>query len=208
MTAIRVVLADDHALVRAGIRELLVARGLDVVGEAGDGRELLQQVRAQRPDVALVDLSMPLLDGLETTRRVARSCPTTRVVVLTMHDEEAFVARARRAGAMGFVPKDAAADRLADVITRVACGECCLPDVDATIADEPLSSRESEVLRLVIEGKKNAEIAGVLCRSVHTVRSHRARLMKKLGARSGVELVEAAERLGVVPPSAVGRKLT
>jgi DNA-binding NarL/FixJ family response regulator len=208
MAAIRVVLADDHALVRAGIRELLAARGLVVVGEAGDGRELLHQVRAQRPDVALVDLSMPLLDGLEATRRVARFSPTTRVVILSMHDEEAFVVRARRAGAMGFVPKDAAADRLADVIARVASGECCLPDADAAGAEEPLSSRESEVLRLVIEGRKNAEIAGILCRSVHTVRSHRARLMKKLGARSGVELVEAAERLGIVPPSAVAKKAT
>ncbi|MEW5825603.1 MAG: response regulator transcription factor [Candidatus Bipolaricaulota bacterium] len=205
MERIRVALADDHALVRAGLRGLLADAGFDVVGEAGDGRELLRVVRATKPDVALVDVSMPLLDGLEAARRVARLSPSTRVVILTMHDDEAFAARAARVGAAGFVAKDAAADRLAEVVRCVAVGGRSLPE-GLPDADEPLSPREYEVLRLIVEGKKNAEIAAVLSRSVHTVRSHRARLMKKLGVRSAAEWVAAAESVGVIAVPVSGRR--
>ena len=176
------VLADDHALVRSGIRALLGSSGVEIVAEAGDGRSLLREVRAHRPDVALVDVSMPLLDGMEATRRIARLSPQTGVVILTMHDDAPFVARARRAGARGYVVKDAAVERLLDVIRRVAAGETCLAD-GGEPPDEPLTSREREVLQLVVEGKKNGEIALLLHRSIHTVRNHRARLMRKLGAR-------------------------
>ena len=196
MGAIRVVLADDHVLVRSGIRALLASSGIEVVAEAGDGRSLLREVRAHAPDVALVDVSMPLLDGVEASRRIARLSPRTGVVILTMHDDPSFVARARRAGARGYVVKDSAVERLLDVVRRVAAGETCLAD-DGQAPDEPLTSREREVLQLVVEGKRNAEIAELLHRSIHTVRNHRARLMHKLGARTAADLVAAAERLGV-----------
>ncbi|MDD5646740.1 MAG: response regulator transcription factor [Candidatus Bipolaricaulis sp.] len=196
MGLIRVVLADDHALVRSGIRALLASSAVEIVAEVGDGRSLLREVRTHSPDVALVDVSMPLLDGIEATRRIARLSPKTGVVILTMHDDPPFVSRARRAGARGYVVKDAAVERLLDVVQRVAAGESCLID-DGEAPDEPLTSREREVLQLVVEGKKSGEIAALLHRSIHTVRNHRARLMRKLSVRSAADLVAAAERLGI-----------
>ncbi|MCX6100098.1 MAG: response regulator transcription factor [Candidatus Bipolaricaulota bacterium] len=196
MASVRVVIGDDHGLVRSGVRSLLVAHGIDVVGEAADGRALLHIVREERPDVALVDLSMPLLDGFEAARRMSRVSPATRVVILTMHDDERFVARARQAGAAAYVLKDAAVDELVSTVSRVAAGERLLGTAAERLDDE-LTSREREILRLVLEGKKNAEIACILNRSVHTVRSHRAHLMRKLGIRSAADWVDAAERCGV-----------
>ena len=212
MTGLRVVVADDHALVRAGIRALLSSHGMDVVGEAGDGRTLLDEVRKHTPDVAVIDIAMPLLDGIEATRRVSQISCDTKVVILSMHVDERFIDRARRAGAKAYVLKDEAEDRLIRAIQRVAKGMTCLTGSDEN-ADEALTPREREVLQLIVEGKKNREIAEVMCRSVHTVRSHRARLMRKLRVRSAGELVRAAERLGLVPsavdasgPSKGGRK--
>ncbi len=201
MASVRVVIGDDHGLVRGGVRSLLVAHGIDVVGEAADGRALLHVVREERPDVALVDLSMPLLDGFEAARRMSRVSPATRVVILTMHDDERFVARARQAGAVAYVLKDAAVDELVATVSRVAAGERLLGAAAEPLNDE-LTSREREVLRLVLEGKKNAEIACILNRSVHTVRSHRAHLMRKLGIRSAADWVDAAERCGIATCSA------
>jgi len=203
--AIRVVLCDDHALIRAGIRGLLESAGMDVIAEAGDGREALRQVRARSPDIAIVDLSMPLLNGLEAIDRIAKSSPETRVVVLSMFDDEEYVRRAQDAGAWGYVVKDDASACLIDVITRVAKGERCLrcePSVD----DHPLSPREREVLQLIAEGKTNDEIAEVMSRSIHTVRNHRARLMRKLNVRTAAELVRVAESRGWIRLAAVGRK--
>lgn len=196
MAGFRVVLGDDHGLVRSGVRSLLVAHGVDVVGEAADGRALLALVRAEKPDIALVDISMPLLDGLEATRRIARFHPGTRVVILTMHDDERFVARAREAGAAAYVLKDACVEELISTVARVGGGERFLGEPDGSVVEE-LTSREREVLQLVLEGKKNAEIARVIGRSVHTVRSHRARLMRKLRIRTAADWAEAAERLGI-----------
>lgn len=201
MASVRVVIGDDHGLVRSGVRSLLVAHGIDVVGEAADGRALLHVAREEHPDVALVDLSMPLLDGFEAARRMSRVSPATRVVILTMHDDERFVARARQAGAAAYVLKDAAVDELVSTVSRVAAGERLLGTAAERLDDE-LTSREREILRLVVEGKKNAEIACILNRSVHTVRSHRAHLMRKLGIRSAADWVDAAERCGVATCSA------
>ena len=203
--AIRVVLCDDHALIRAGIRGLLESAGMDVVAEAGDGREALRQVRAASPDVAVVDLSMPLLNGLEAIDRIAQASPETRVVVLSMFDDEEYVRRAQDAGAWGYVVKDDASACLIDVITRVAEGERCLR-CGASADDHPLSPREREVLQLIAEGKTNDEIATVMSRSVHTVRNHRARLMRKLNVRTAAELIRAAESRGWIRLAAVGRK--
>jgi two-component system response regulator NreC len=195
--AIRVVLADDHDLVRTCIRTLLAAHGIDVVAEAGDGRSLLRNVREHRPDVALVDVSMPLLDGIEATRRIAKLSSETRVVILTMHSDAHLARRAQSAGAWGYVVKDETPDRLIEVIERVMAGEPCI-STDDPQADDALTTREREVLQLVAEGKRNREIAAIMSRSIHTVRSHRARLMRKLGARNATELVKAAEERGLL----------
>lgn len=196
MAGFRVAIGDDHGLVRSGVRSLLVAHGIDVVGEAADGRALLALVRAEKPDIALVDISMPLLDGLEAARRIARLHSGTRVVILTMHDDGRFVARAREAGAAAYVLKDACVEDLVSIVARVGRGERLLGEPDGSVVEE-LTSREREVLQLVLEGKKNAEIARVIERSVHTVRSHRARLMRKLRICRAADWAEAAERLGI-----------
>lgn len=194
---IRVVLADDHELVRACLRAVLASRGIEVVAESEDGRALLRDVREHRPNVALVDVSMPLLDGIEATRRIDRLSPETRVVILTMHADEHLAQRARSAGAWGYVVKDEAPDRLVEIIERVAGGERCLPDGTPDTGDL-LTTREQEVLQLIAEGKRNRDIAEIMRRSIHTVRSHRARLMRKLGARSASELVQVARERGLL----------
>jgi len=196
MRSIRVVLGDDHLVVRAGIRTLLESASLDVVGEAENGRDVLRLARQFQPDVAVVDISMPLLNGLETTRRIGRISDEIRVVILSMFDDPEYRARAARAGAWGYVIKDEAPERLIEVIRQVASGERLLEPGPPTSV-ECLSEREREVLQLIIEGKKSGEIAQIMNRSVHTVRNHRARLMRKLGARTGSELIEAAEALGM-----------
>jgi DNA-binding NarL/FixJ family response regulator len=202
--AIRVVLCDDHALIRAGIRGLLESAGYAVVAEAGDGRESLLAVRDAEPDVAIVDLSMPLLNGLEAIAHMAKTSPGTRVVVVSMFEDEEYVRRAQEAGAWGYVAKDDASTRLIDVVSRVAAGERCL-HCDPCETEKPLSPREREVLQLIAEGKTNEQIAAVMSRSVHTVRNHRARLMRKAGARNAVELVRIAEERGWTRLAAVGR---
>lgn len=196
MKAIRVVLADDHGLVRAGVKALLVAAGIDVVSEAEDGRDLLKQVRHFRPDIALVDISMPLLDGLEAARRIPRISPATRVIMLSMHDDAKYADRAAASGAWAFVSKDEAPDQLVDAVSRVMAGERLLDSSGST--EDDLTSREREVLHLIAEGKKNVDIAELMSRSVHTVRNHRARLMRKLGARTAAELVAIAEERDLI----------
>jgi len=195
--AIRVVLADDHDLVRTCIRALLSSHGIDVVAEAADGRALLREVRSHKPDLALVDVSMPLLDGIEATRRIANLSPDTRIVILTMHPDDLLVRRACAAGAHGYVVKDETPERLIDVIEHVASGERCI-EAEGPEEDDLLTTREREVLQLIAEGKRNREIAEIMSRSIHTVRSHRARLMGKLGARNATELVKAAEERGLL----------
>jgi len=194
------VLGDDHELVREGIKALLASSGVEVAGDAGDGRALVCVVRRKRPEIALVDVSMPILNGIEAIRRIRRVSPDTRVIVLSMYADEGYVAQAARAGARGYVLKDEAPERLIAAIAAVAGGGTYFPLGIPELEDEgpSLSEREREVLQLIVEGKRNAEIAQIMSRSLHTVRNHRARLMRKLGAHSAAELVEAAERLGMV----------
>lgn len=206
MGTIRVVLGDDHTLVRQGLRALLESASIRVEGESGDGRELVRAVRAVRPDIAIVDVSMPLLNGLEATRRIGQVSPETRVLILSMYPDPGYVARARRLGAKGYVLKDEAPQRLIEAVETVAAGGEYFSLDEAPAQETPLTPREREVLQLVAEGKKNAEIADVMMRSLHTIRNHRARLMRKLGAHNASDLVRCAEALGLVrlaPPREV-----
>ncbi|NIA10355.1 MAG: response regulator [Nitrospiraceae bacterium] len=204
MKPIRVVLADDHTLVRRGLSALLTADGsIRVVGEAEDGRDLAKEVKALQPDVALVDISMPLLNGLDATLKIQRVSPQTKVIILSMFSDDAYIAAAWEHGAAGYVLKDEAPEQLIEAIHAVVSGEKYFPmEPPLTVTRNLLTPREREVLQLIIEGKKNSEIATVMMRSLHTVRSHRARLMMKLGTHNAAELVQAADELGLVkfPP--------
>lgn len=207
----RVLLVDDHAVLRAGVRRLLEDESdLEVVGEAADGIEAVEAGARLRPDVAVVDLTLPRLDGVEATRRILQRSPDTRVLVLTMHDEPAFVERVIEAGASGYVLKRAADSDLIRAIRAVCSGEGFLdPGVARSVfefshmperdsATKRLSPREREVLALVAWGHTNREIADRLVVSQKTIESHKARLMDKLGLRTRAELVRHAKKSGLL----------
>ena len=210
----RVVLADDHAIVRAGLKKLLESLGVEVVGEAADGRELLALLDTLHPDVALLDVAMPGLNGIEAAARIAREHPRTRVLILSMHQNEDYVRRALRAGAAGYLVKDAAPDELDLALKAVMRGETFLsPSVSKGVMSDyvqrlraeeapgaTLTPRQREILQLVAEGKSSKEIARLLNLSVKTVESHRADLMQRLDIHDLAGLVRYAIREGLVPP--------
>jgi len=210
----RVLLADDHALVRAGIRALLVGLpDVESVVEAGDGQEALAVLRETKPDLALIDIAMPGLNGLELAARVAREAPGTRLVILSMHGTPAHVAQALRAGVSGYLLKDAATGELELALRSVMRGESWLsPAVSRQVVEgyvqrtggdatpEVLTARQREVLRMVAGGKSTKEIAFLLNLSVKTVETHRAQIMDRLGIRDVAGLVRYALRTGLVPP--------
>jgi len=210
----RVVLADDHAIVRAGLKKLLESLGVEVVGEAADGRELLALLDTLHPDVALLDVAMPGLNGIEAAARIAREHPRTRVLILSMHQNEDYVRRALRAGAAGYLVKDAAPDELDLALKAVMRGETFLsPSVSKGVMSDyvqrlraeeapgaTLTPRQSEILQLVAEGRSTKEIARLLDLSVKTVESHRADLMQRLDIHDLAGLVRYAIREGLVPP--------
>jgi DNA-binding NarL/FixJ family response regulator len=213
MTRVRVALADDHTLVRAGIRALLEADGrVEVVAESGDGREALELVLEHRPDVALIDLGMPGLNGLELARRLTQQLPRTRVIVLSMHAEPSYVRQALKAGVAGYLVKGAAVSELPLAIDSVMRGETYLsPRISHSVvqellrdgAGEPdplegLTGRQREILQLVAEGRSTKEIASTLGLSVKTVETHRSRIMDRLGIRDVAGLVRLAIRTGLV----------
>ncbi|HEX5617116.1 MAG TPA: response regulator transcription factor [Solirubrobacteraceae bacterium] len=211
-----VVLADDQELVRSGFRLILELAGLEVRGEAGDGRAAVELARATQPDVVLMDIRMPVMDGIEATRRIAQAGLASRVLVLTTFDLDEYVYEALRAGASGFLLKDAGRERLVDAVKTVAAGEALLaPTVlqrlvahyvhrppqgvarlDGPLAD--LSEREAEVLRLVGRGLSNAEIADELVISTATVKTHVRHVLQKLGLRDRVQAVALAYEAGLV----------
>jgi DNA-binding NarL/FixJ family response regulator len=213
----RVLLADDHALVRAGIRSLLVALpDVESVIEAGDGQQALALLLEQRPEIALIDIGMPGLNGLELAARVSREAPATRLVIVSMHGTPAHVAQALRAGVSGYVLKDAAADELPVLLRAVMRGETYLSPaiskqvVEGYLGRAPapavgegnglavLTSRQREILQLVAEGKSTKEIAQLLDLSIKTVETHRAQIMDRLGIHDLAGLVRYAVRTGLV----------
>lgn len=215
----RIVLAEDHGVVREGLRSLLESqRDLSVVGETGDGIEAVALVEQLDPDVLVVDIAMPSLNGLEVTRKVGRVCPRTRVVVLSMYSNETYVLEALRGGAFAYVLKGSSAAELVQAIREVAAGRRFLsPPLDqmalAAYAQggdqavrEPydeLTEREREVFQLAAEGYANGEIAARLFISPRTVENHRAHLMRKLGLRNQTGLVRYAIERGVLPEGLV-----
>lgn len=213
MTPIRVVLADDHTLVRAGIRALLDRMpDVEVVGEAGNGEEAVAQVAATRADVLLADVAMPGLSGLEAADRVRREFPDVRVVMLSMHANEEYVLQAFRAGASGYLLKDAASVELDLALRAAVAGQTYLsPAVSRQMIDgymarvaggvppEPLTPRQREILQRIAEGSSTKEIAFALGISVKTVETHRAQLMERLDIHDVAGLVKYAIRSGLVP---------
>ena len=210
-----IVLADDHHVVRQGLRVLLEGQpDFQLVGEAGDGLEAIQAVERLKPDVLVIDLMMPSLNGLEATRQVSQRSPHTRVVILSMHADEAYVLAALRNGAAGYVLKDSSAADLVQAVREVAAGRRYLSSplseraieayvqkaADAAVDPyEMLTNREREVLHLAAEGYTNAEIADQLSISPRTAETHRANLMHKLGLRTHTDLIRYALRRGILP---------
>ena len=214
MSTIRIVLADDHTLFRAGIRALLADFKGEVVAEAGDGHEALRLIAIHRPDVAVLDIGMTGLNGLEVTAQVAVDYPDVRVIILSMHAHEEYVLQALRAGAVGYLLKDADTVELALAFKAVMRGEIYLsPAVSRQVVmgyvqqagapadvQEHLSLRQRETLKLIAEGHTTQEIAYRLGISVKTVEKHRAQLMQRLGIHDVAGLVRYAIRAGLVAP--------
>lgn len=207
----RVLLADDHQIVREGLRGLLEKAGHEVVAEASDGREALRSARALLPDVAVLDMSMPLLNGLDTAHEIRRIAPTIKTILLTMHSDKSYVLQALRDGARGYVLKSQAALDLIRAIQEVMRGEVYIsPGVAASVVDaylgkvdvdaDPLTPRERQILQLVAEGKTTKEIARLLSVSFKTAESHRNRIMKKLDIHNVTGLVHYAIRAGITQP--------
>ncbi|MCX7605573.1 MAG: response regulator transcription factor [Bryobacteraceae bacterium] len=209
-TTIRILLADDHSMVRQGFRRILEAQqDFEIVGEASDGREAVALAEQLRPDVVVMDVAMPGLNGIEATRRIVENSPRTKVLALSMHRDGVYVREILRAGARGYLLKDAFDADLIAAVRAVARGEGYIaPAVaDSVLADyrqhvtdpiDLLTAREREILQLIAEGRTNKEIASMLKLSVYTVDAHRGRIMEKLNLHSAGELVRFAIRKGLI----------
>jgi DNA-binding NarL/FixJ family response regulator len=209
--SVTVVLGDDHPLVRQGVRRLLEGREFEILGEASDGLEVIELVQRVRPDVVLLDLSMPTLNGIGAVREISRVAPDVKVIVLTMHTEEHYILEALRAGVKGCVSKTQAPEHLLQAIREVCRGGVYLsPSVSGVVVQgylantempyDPLTDRERQVLQLIAEGKTTKEVAVILGVSAKTAESHRSSLMSKLDIHSTAEVVRYAIRRGLVAP--------
>ena len=215
MPKLRIVLGDDHTLVRQGVRKILEARpDWSVVAEAGDGREAVRRTLELEPDVAVLDIGMPLLNGIEATRQITRKSPGVHVLIVSMHSDEAYITQALQAGATGYLLKDSADTDLLRAVADVAAGRSFMSPVVARvmlddyvrhlakkgIVDryDALSEREREIFQLVAEGHSNKEIADILSISPATVETHRAHVLQKLDLHNTAEVVLYAVRRGVI----------
>jgi two-component system, NarL family, response regulator DegU len=214
----RVLVADDHQLLRQALRRALQDSGFDVVAEAGDGEEAVRLVTLLHPDVVVMDVTMPVLDGIEATRRIHAATGDAKVLVLTMHDEDALRVKALRAGAVGFMTKDSAMQEVVETVKRVAAGDTVFsPEIAAAMMNEfplngdvssngnghdvvesPLTKREHEILQLVADGYSTTEIARNLFISAKTVKNHLASIYAKLDSRDRTQAVLSGMRLGIV----------
>jgi two-component system, NarL family, response regulator NreC len=205
----RVLLADDHQIVREGLRGLLEKAGHEVVAEAADGREVLRLARTLSPDIAVLDMSMPLLNGLDAAYEIQRIAPNVKTILLTMYNDKSYVLRALREGVRGYVLKSQASVDLIHAIQEIMRGDVYIsPGVAATVVDaylgkidveaDPLTPRERQILQLVAEGKTTKEIAALLSVSFKTAESHRNRIMKKLNIHNVTGLVHYAIRSGLM----------
>lgn len=221
MTEVRVLLADDHTLIRAGLRKLVEGfEGFQVIAEAGDGREAVRLARELKPDIALLDIAMPRLNGLDATALIAKATPEIQIVILSMHTAENYVLEALRAGAVGYVVKDAAVDELERALCAVRDGERWLSpavsrhllddylrlahketDAHPAASSEFLTPRQREILQLIAEGCTTREMAERLCVSIRTVETHRAQLMERLNIHDVAGLTRFAIRSGLIDPS-------
>lgn len=211
-----VFLADDHAVLRAGLKMLIDAQpDLQVVGEAEDGEEAIERITSLKPDLALMDVNMPRLDGLEALRRIEAACPQVKVLVLSMYDDEGYLRRALENGASGYILKKAADSELMAALRAVARGEVYVypslthllvnrylgrEESRPSLAIVELSERELEVVRLLAEGHTSEQVGRRLALSAKTVDTYKARVMEKLGLRSRVDLVRYALRHGLLTP--------
>jgi DNA-binding NarL/FixJ family response regulator len=215
MDSIRILLADDHTVVRDGLRVLLERQpGFEITGEASDGIEAVRVAEETNPDIVLMDIAMPLLNGIEATRRIVARCPKTGVLILSMHHDESYVLRSLNAGARGYLVKDTAKGDLITGIKAVYEGRSFLsPKVSRILQDDHLrtlrskgvddsydllTSREREILQLVAEGKTNKEIANLLNISPYTIDTHRTHILQKLNLHSAPELILYAVRKGII----------
>jgi len=211
MVANRILLADDHVIVRQGLKALLEREGFAVVAEAEDGQAAVRQARERCPDVAVLDFSMPLLNGLDAAVEIIRACPRAKAILLTMHTDDHYVLSALQAGVKGYVVKTQASSDLVRAIHEVLRGMMYLsPGVSEAVVQaylaksempaDPLTSREREVLQLVAEGKSTKQVAGLLGISFKTAESHRTRILKKLDLHETAGLVRYAVRRGLIQP--------
>jgi DNA-binding NarL/FixJ family response regulator len=193
----RVLIADDHGIVRSGLRLLLERQpDIEVVAEAADGAEARELAIGERPDLAILDVKMPKLTGLQATREIKAQAPEVAILILSMHDDERYIAEALKAGASGYVVKTQADTDLVAAIRAIERGE----PFPAPEAQGTLTPREEEIVKLVAEAHTSKEIAAILHLSEKTVENHRANAMRKLGMRDRVELVRYAIRRGLIEP--------
>jgi DNA-binding NarL/FixJ family response regulator len=214
---LKIVIIDDHPLFREGIKTIISRDGrFEVIDEAGNGREGLEKVIGLKPDVAVVDISLPDTTGLEVARKIRLQSPDTRVMILSMHSKIDYIVEAFQAGATGYVVKESATERLGQALGSVSAGEYYLdssisqevvaklmqsPVKEAKVSDSgygKLSPREQEIMRLLAEGAPKSEIADQLCISIKTVENHRTNIMRKLNIHNSMELVRYAARLGLI----------
>ncbi len=213
--SIRVLVADDHTIIRSGIRLLLEREtGFEVVAEASDGRQAVELADKERPDVVMLDIGMPNLNGIEATKQITARLPQTKVIVLSMHSDEAYVLKALRAGARGYLLKDSAESDIMNAIRAVQQGKAYFsPEISRMLMDDYmrqlqqrgmddsydlLTTREREILQMLAEGKTNKEIASMLNLSPYTVETHRSHILQKLNLHTLPELILYAVRKGVI----------